>query len=127
MSEKKRSSYNSKSKYDLPKWAKDDKKFAYRWIRSTAVTERTDGYDPRGWEKAKIPEGQPNAGEFLRYNEMILAKMPIEENERRKAEVEEATRAQTEAIMGAQAQLHDQMAHEFRNAGGKLKLNVSVE
>lgn len=124
--QKKRPSYAHKSGFDLPKWAKEDKKFAYRWVSGSRL-ERTDGYDPRGWEKAKVPEGEPNAGEFMRWKGHILCKMTMEMHLERKAELEEMTRAQTEAVMGAQEALHERVTDEFKRMGGKIKLNVNIE
>lgn len=125
--EKKRSSYNRKSQFSFPEWTKDDKKFGYRWINAAKHNDRSDGFDHRGWVLAKIPEGQPKAGEYLRNKDCILAKMPIEEIEDIRARVAEETRMNTEAVAGAQKELSDQVAHEFKQAGGKLKLNVSID
>lgn len=115
------------NRYELPQWAKDDKKFAYRWVKESRFTMRSDGIDIRGWEKTRIPKGETGEGEYLRNGEHFLAKMAIEDYEDLVAYKQEQTRIQTEMVTGAQKELEDRTAHEFRNAGGKLKLNVSVE
>ena len=124
---KKRSTLKHRSSYDLPKWAVEDKQHAYRWIKETKVSDRNDGYDPRGWVQSKIPAGNDGAGERLRFKEMVLAQMPIDEHEALKQEKADAILFQTESVMGAAKELEAQATHEFRNAGGKLKLNVSLE
>jgi hypothetical protein len=123
---KKRPSFAKRSIFDLPKWAQDDKKFVYRWVSSTRL-DRTDGYDPRGWVYAKIPAGEDKAGELMRLKGHILCRMPIEESEARKHDIKEQTEHQMSAIAGAQQEMADRATHEFKQAGGKLKLNVNIE
>lgn len=119
--DKKRSSYSRRTNYDLPSWA-DTKKFAYRWINAKKVSDRTDGYDPRGWEKSISPDGT-----HMRYKDSILAQMPLDEHAKLVAEKAEAVKLQNEAVLGRiQDEVHA-LSHEVKKLGGKLKLNFTTE
>jgi hypothetical protein len=111
----------------MPKWAKEDKKFAYRWVKADKFSERSDGWDPRGWEKVKIPASETGSGEFLRFKEHILAKMPIEEAQARREAIDDEIRLQTEAVVKGEAENLEKLNHEVKQLGGKIKLNVNIE
>lgn len=119
--EKKRSSYTRRTNYDLPTWA-DKNKFAYRWVNAKKISERDDGYDPRGWEKAVSPEGT-----HLRYKDSILAQMPIDEHSKLVADKAQAVKDQNEAVMGRIGEEVRALEHEVKKLGGKLKLNFTSE
>jgi len=124
-STKKTSSYSETRKkrdpFDVPAWF-DKSKYAHRWINADVVNERSDGYDPRGWVVSKDPEGKP-----LRYKDVILAQMPIEEAEERRQEKIDATKLQTESVLGNMAHEVERLSHEVKKLGGKIRFNLDID
>ncbi len=121
MSEKKRSIYNRGSRLDLPKHV-DKSKYGYRWIGAESLSAASDGYEHRGWEVDKSPEGS-----VTRRQDLILGRMPIDMFEAMKADKEEARLNQMKHFMQKQAADEDRLTHEFKKKGGKVKFEFTQE
>lgn len=121
MTEKKRTTYKKGSKFDLPK-SVDQKKYGYRWVGKEKFADSPDGFDERGYELCKSEEGS-----VIRNGDLLLARMPIDMHEERKASIEEARVGQNEFVLDKQAAEDDKLAHEFKQKGGKMKFNYSQE
>jgi hypothetical protein len=110
-----------RSAYELPDWFPTET-HAHRWINSETINSRSDGYDPRGW----VPAKNPKTNEILRYRDVILAQMPLEEYEARVQEKAEATQLQTQALLGGIGQEVERLSHEVKKLGGKIKFNLDI-
>lgn len=110
----------SRTAYEVPDWFPSGT-HAHRWINAETVNARSDGYDPRGWVVSKDPNGN-----ILRYKDVILAQMPLEEYEARKEEKAEATRLQTQAVLGKIGDEVERLSHEVKRLGGKIKFNLDI-
>lgn len=121
MSEKKRSTYKKGSKLDLPQGI-DKAKYGYRWIGQDRFQDNSDGYEERGYEIHKDADGKP-----VRRGDLLLGRMPIDAHSDRREENEKARVEQTQYVLEKQAAEDEQMAHEFKKKGGKMKFNYSQE
>jgi hypothetical protein len=120
--EKKRSrGLLNRSALDLPEHAGLDRsKFKYRWLSRAKIESRTDGWDPRGWEIHKDPAtNQP-----FTNGDLILGRMPAQEVEDRKKELEEISSGRMQALLEEQKEQDAQLQHSVRKMGGKIKASI---
>lgn len=119
MTEKKRSTYTRGSKFDLPAHV-DEKKYKYRWISSRRLAANSDSYEERGYE---VDKSSPD-GQAIKREDVVLGRMPIDKWEQFKAQKDQDREDQLELAFGAEAQKTDELAHELKKAGGKLKFKL---
>lgn len=119
MTEKKRSTYKAGSKLDLPAHI-DKKKFAYRWISARKLEQYSDGYEERGYEIDKANA----SGTATRREDLVLGRMPIDQWEEMKAAKDQDREDQLQFALEAEQQKTDEMSHEFKKAGGKVKFKL---
>lgn len=118
--QKKRSRLSDRSMLTLPEGL-DRERFKYRWISRARVESRTDGWDSRGWEIHKDPETQKP----FTCGDLILGKMPTEDVEARRVELEEISLGRMQATLEQQKADDERLSHEVRKAGGKIKATIS--
>lgn len=119
MSEKKRSTYKRGSKFDLPAHV-DEKKFKYRWVSARKLEQYSDSYDERGYEIDKSGA----EGKSIRREDVVLAKMPIDQWEQFKADKDQAREDQLRSALEAEAEKTEEMSHELKKLGGKVKFKL---
>lgn len=115
MSEKKRTTYKTGSKLDLPKHI-DKKKYGYRWVSDTRLKERSDGYEERGYEVDKDEEGK-----VTKVGDLVLCRMPVDMHEARKEEIDAARENRLNRHFEAQQAQMDEMNSAIKRLGGKTK------
>ena len=104
MAEREARSLMGKAVQDSPLTLKSkDEKYAYRWVNMANVEKRkAQGYVvvQRGNNTKEVPVGQThvNDGSSIRYQTLVLMKMPIEKYQERKKKKLEYAKLQAEAI-----------------------------
>lgn len=121
MTTKKRSTYGAGSRLDLPKHV-DKSKYGYRWISADRLAENSDGYEPRGWELDKDPEGK-----VTKRGDLVLGRMPIDMHQEMKQAKEEARVNQMQLMLERQSADEERATHEFRKKGGKIKFEYKQD
>lgn len=119
MSDKKRTTYKVGSTTTLPKHV-DKTKFGYRWLSADKLAAASDGYEHRGYEVDKNPEGNTT-----KRGDLILGRMPIDAFEDMKQQKEEARVDQLKLFMEKQAADDERDSHEFKKKGGKVKFEFT--
>lgn len=119
--EKKRSTLVRGSILDLPP-SVDRKRFAYRWVSKARLDLASDGYEPRGYIPYKNAEGA-----HIGRGDLILCQKPKEEANIDNEIRAEAAARKTEVTLQHMKEKDDRMAHEIKQAGGKLKFEYGEE
>lgn len=117
---KKRSTIKDNSRLAPPKGF-DHSKYSGRWISHKSVTERSDGYEPRGFEIWKDASGN-----VCKNGDLVWGFMTKKDAAERKAELYQAAKDQIEDMIQENASKDDQLSFELEQIGGKIESKITV-
>lgn len=120
--QKKRTVYKQSDMLAFPEAVMNRAEYGYRWISAERLNEASDGYEPRGWQLFKGPDGK-----HVRRGDLILAQMPIDMYNAMKEAADEARRSQIRLLIESQVAQTEHDSHEFRKKGGKIKFEFKQE